>query len=99
MIGEFKFLTDNNEYFDSYDGPSWMFCNVEDFNQLEYNIMTDNYYGIRSFLNQFPNGYIVSVVSIVGPNGIEHTIHNDGQGWGFDITSDLITVQWVRFNG
>ncbi len=84
MIGGFKFLTDNDEYFDSYDGPSWMFCNVEDFNRL---------------LNQFPNGYIVSVVSIVGPNGIEHTIHNDGQGWGFDITSDLITVQWVRFNG
>ena len=60
--------------------------------------MVDCHEGIHSFLNQFPVGYVVSILSIFGPNDFEHNIDNDGIGWGFDITRDLITIRWVRFN-
>lgn len=97
MISEFKFLTDNEDEFDSYDGASWMFGRVENLDQYQYDIVVENDYGIRSFLNHFPNGYIVTILSITGPNGFIHNLDNEGTGWGFDITSDLIRFEWVRF--
>jgi hypothetical protein len=101
---DFKFLNDNDDLpldeitHQEYDGASWMYGKIEDFDQCEYDIVTENHYGIHSFLNLFPSGFVVTVLSIVGPNG---RIHNDNteyeDGWGFDITSDLIRIEWVRF--
>jgi hypothetical protein len=94
----FKFLQDNDDdEIELYNGASWMFGRIENLDQYQYEIMVSEYYGIHSFLNQFPDWFVVTVLSITGPNGIEHNIDNQGIGWGFDITSDLIRVEWVRF--
>jgi hypothetical protein len=94
----FKFLQANDDVeIEPYDGASWMFGRIENLNQYQYNILTENHYGIHSFLNQFPDWFIITVLSITGPNGFEHNADNEGTGWGFDITSDLIRVEWVRF--
>lgn len=100
MIKDFKFLTDNDDdedSFEPYDGATWIFGRMENLNQYQYDVVVENYYGIRSFLNQFPVHYIVTVISITGPNGLVHNADNDGVGWGFDILGDLITVEWIRF--
>jgi hypothetical protein len=98
MIKDFKFFADNDEEsIEPYDGASWMYGRIENLSQYQYNILTENHYGIHSFLNQFPSWFVVTILSITGPNGIEHNIDNQGIGWGFDITSDLITIEWVRF--
>jgi hypothetical protein len=94
----FKFLQDNkNEDIVVSEGASWIYGRLENLDQYQYNILTENHYGIHSFLSQFPSWFVVTIISITGPNGIEHNIDNDGTGWGFDITSDLIRVEWVRF--
>jgi hypothetical protein len=106
MITNFKFLQDNNEDEDvypieemeyGYDGASWMYGTIENLDQYQYDIIVGEHHGIHSFLNHFPPGYVACVISITGPNGIIHNAENDGDGWGFDITSDLIRVEWVRF--
>lgn len=95
---DFKFFEDNDEEnIELYNGASWMFGRIENLDQYQYDIIADNHYGIRSFLNQFPSGFIVTVLSITGPDGLEHNADNEGTGWGFEITSDLIRVEWVRF--
>jgi hypothetical protein len=100
----FKFLNDNNqeplEYIlhEDYDGASWLFGTPENLYGHQYEVHFDNHYGIHSFLNNFPPGFIVTVLSIIGPNGRIHNYSTQyDDGWGFDITSDLITVEWVRF--
>ena len=50
-----------------------------------------------SFLRNFPNNYIVCVISITGRDGIIHNAENQGMGWGFDIRTELINVIWCRF--
>ena len=92
---DFKFLNDNCPT--EWEYATWTFVNVENLEQYRYDIMEDNHFGIRSFLNNFPTNMVVSIISITGPNGVVHTIDNEGIGWGFNITSDLINVVWVRF--
>ncbi len=97
-IRNFKFLSDDEPLdFEEWDGATWSYVRLENLNQYNYDVMVENHYGIRSFLNNFPNNFIVSVLSITGPNGVVHTIDNQDTGWGFNILSDLITVQWVRY--
>lgn len=98
---DFKFFNNNeDEEIENhpFEGASWMWCDstsiVVDY---PHDIIVDYHYGIHSFLRQFRLYYVVSVVSITGPNDFEHNITNDGTGWGFDITRDLIMVRWVRF--
>ncbi len=83
---------------DDYNGPSWIFCREEYIDPHVYYVVVEYHNGIRSFLSQFPNHHVVSILSITGPNG---RFHNDetnyDDGWGFDITSDLIRVEWLRF--
>lgn len=93
----FKFFDDNEMEFHPYDGASWMWGRIENLDQYDYEIVLDHHEGIHSFLDQFPGGYIVTVLSIIGPNGFEHNADNDGIGWGFEITRDLISIRWVRF--
>jgi hypothetical protein len=38
------------------------------------------------------------VKSITGPDGIIHNLDNEGTGWGFDITSDLITIVYYTIH-
>lgn len=97
---EFKFFNSSED--DDEDvviyGASWIFGKVENLIQYQYDILVDNHYGIHSFLNNFHPGFVVTVLSITGPNG---RVHNDDteyeDGWGFDITSELITIEWVRY--
>lgn len=101
MVKDFKFLQDNDNWLiplEDWNGPSWMYGKIEDFDQCEYDIVTENHYGIHSFLNLFPDGLIVTVLSIVGPNNRIHSTDTHYEdGWGFDILNDLITIEWVRF--
>ena len=89
---------DDDEILDPWDGATWTWGRLENLVQYQYDIVVNDYNGIHSFLSHFPNGFIAVVLSITGPNGRVHNIdaeYNDG--WGFDITSDLITIEWVRF--
>ena len=94
-MNNFKFLRGDERSLE--DMASWIYAREEHVNQHHYDIITENHYGIHSFLNQFPTHFIVPILSIMGPNELEHSIDNDGIGWGFDITSDLIRIKWVRF--
>ncbi len=102
----FKFLSDNDDapmdeiilQEREYNGAAWMFGKRENLNQYQYEVVLEEYNGIHSFLNNFPPGFVVTILSIVGPNGRIH--NNDTEyvdGWGFDITNDLMWIEWVRF--
>jgi hypothetical protein len=102
MIRDFKFFDGNEEeeleIIEGWDGASWIYGTIEGYNQYQYDIVVDNHYGIRSFLGCFPDGYVITVLSITGPNGRVHNTNSDyPDGWGFDILNDLILIEWVRF--
>jgi hypothetical protein len=100
---DFKLLSglSNNQREESddeeYVGASWIFCREEHIDPYVYYVVVEYHNGIRSFLHQFPYHHVVSILSITGPNGIVHSADNENTGWGFDITSDLIRVEWLRF--
>lgn len=98
----FKFLNDDDDndliIDEGYDGASWVYGRSENLTQYQYEIVRENYHGIHSFLSNFPPHYVVTILSIVGPNdriNNDYTEYDDG--WGFDITNDLISIEWVRF--
>lgn len=88
---DFKFFQNNQ---DGWECASWMWGSLT-INPFE--IVVEEHYGIRSFLSQFPSHEIINVHSIVGPNGVVHNRQNEGIGWGFDISRDLIKITWIRF--
>jgi hypothetical protein len=92
---EFKFFQDNEEEDDESVGASWMWRRIPLRTPCE--VVTEEHYGIRSFLSQFPSHEIINVHAIVGPDGFIHNRENNGIGWGFDILNDLIKVTWIRF--
>ena len=98
----FQFLN-NDEYgdeltFTRYEGASWMYGWIENLDQYQHEIVIEHHYGIHSFLNHFPVGFIVVILTITGPNGRIHNIDSEySDGWGFDILSDLLIIEWVRF--
>ena len=97
-IRNFKFFNeDDSSNLEGWASATWSYVRLENLVDYNYDVMVDNSYGIRSFLNQFPNNFIVSILSITGPTGIVHDADNFGMGWGFDITRDLIRVEWVRY--
>jgi len=91
---DFKFFEDNEEDDDEWVCASWMWGSLT-INPFE--IVVEEHYGIRSFLSQFSSHEIISVNSIIGPNGEVRNRHNEGIGWGFDISRDLIKITWIRF--
>jgi hypothetical protein len=105
MAREFKFFGDNNDEIpidelivEENDSASWMYGRRENLNQYPHEIVVEDYRGIHSFLNNFPSGFIACILSITGPNGRFHDDDTEYEdGWGFDITSDLIRIEWVRF--
>ena len=104
MVRDFKFLQDNDggdeleQPIEAWNGASWMYGRRENLDQYPHEIVVEYHNGIHSFLNNFPPGFVVTILSITGPNG---RIHNDEteyeDGWGFGITSDLIRIEWVRY--
>ena len=101
MVSKFKFFQDNDEdelVVEGYDGASWIYGRRENLIQYQYEIVEEGHYGIHSFLNQFPPGFIVTILSITGPDGRIHNADAEYEdGWGFDITRDRIIIEWVRF--
>lgn len=104
---DFKFLTDNDGGLEIQplddNTPSWMW--VYDWPEstgYTHEVMVTHHEGIRDFLSMFPDLAIISVLKITGYIGQEERVHtgieNYDDGWGFDITSDLLTIQWLRFN-
>jgi hypothetical protein len=89
---DFKFFEENEE---EWNGASWIWRRIP--LVARYQIVIEEHYGIRSFLSQFPSYEIISVNSITGPDGVVHNRLNDGDGWGFDITRDLIKITWIRY--
>ena len=102
MINNFKFLKgqDDDSHNNSYMGPSWMWSTPDMYEDLRYEVVSEMYFGIDEFINQFPDGFIVMVIAIEGPNNNRRNYLNqynpeDG-GWGFDIVNDLISIDWIR---
>jgi hypothetical protein len=103
-VSDFKFFSDNDCTLDDggdYVGASWIWVREETMARLHgnrYTTIREQHYGIYSLLSRFEGPQIVNVKSITGPNGFVHNIENDGTGWGFDILSDLITVEYFRIH-
>jgi hypothetical protein len=96
---KFKFLNNDDESIEEWDGATWMWYMEAPPARAMFHIVEIETNGIREFLGMFPNHMIVLVDRIVGPNGIIHDGTNTGIGWGFDITSDPITVKYLEFYG
>ncbi len=106
---EFKFFGDYNNDVDvptpidelidgGYNGASWHYGGRENLGQYQCEIVVEEHNGIHSFLNHFPPGFVVTILSITGPDGRPHNDDTEYEdGWGFDITSDLIRVEWIRY--
>jgi hypothetical protein len=102
---DFKFFTGNEEEDDEflvepldYEGASWSWTSLLPLENYTYDIVETRSYGIRDFLGRFPGRFIVPVLSITGPNGRFHDANTEyDDGWGFDITSDLLTIKFLRF--
>lgn len=94
----FKFFSEeDDDELELDSSPSWIFDSYINLQGLDYLIVTEQYMGIRSFLNQFPNNF-VAVVKSITCNGRIHTgMSQYADGWGFDITSDLLTIEYYRF--
>ena len=95
----FKFLNDNQEDVfvptNNYNS-SWMWANEHPLTDPEgyhWELTEHRAHGIESFLHFFPNGFIIPVHSITC-NGIRHDCNSPRFGWGFDITSDLLFIEY-----
>lgn len=100
---KFKFLNNDNHVeelsIEEWDGASWMWYMEAPPARAMFHIVEVQTNGIHEFLRMFPIEMIVMVDRIVGPNGIIHDGNNTGEGWGFDITSDPLTIRYLEFYG
>jgi hypothetical protein len=106
MVRSFKFFSGNEEdeleehlieTLDD-DSASWSWTSLLPLTNYTYDIVETQSDGIHEFLYRFPNRFIVPVLSITGPNGRFHDANTQYEdGWGFDITSDLLTIRFLRF--
>ena len=108
MIKSFKFLSDNdNNYPDEVlfiqedylqGSASWSWFPLHPSDNFQFEIMTVTTNGIREFLYMFPEQFCVPVRTIVGPNGrVNHEESEYEDGWGFDIQTDQITIEYYVF--
>ena len=103
----FKFLSDNDDSDDDIlplddNRPSWIWVPRPESTEHTHEVIITHHEGIRDFLSMFPDHTIVPVLKITGYNGVEERVHTGVEeypdGWGFDITSDLLTIEWIRYN-
>ena len=92
----FKFFSSGDEL-ELDDSPSWMFDTFVNLNGLNCFTVVEEYQGIHQFLNQFPNNFIVVVKSITCNGRIHTGVSRYDDGWGFDITSDLLLIEYYKF--
>jgi len=109
MVKSFKFFVGNEEEEDypiealdietmEDDSPSWSWTSMLPLDGYTYDIIETQSNGIHEFLGRFPNRVCVPVLSITGPNARFHDANTEYEdGWGFDITSDLLTIRFLRF--
>ena len=109
MVKSFKFFVGNEEEEDypiealeietmDDDRTSWSWTCMLPLDGYTYDIVETQSNGIHEFLGRFPNRFCVPVLSITGPNGRFHDTNTQyDDGWGFDITSDLLTIRFLRF--
>lgn len=102
---DFKFLSDNTNF--EYvpipeDTASWIWDDEIIRNSLtdgriRYEIVEGVFHGILDFLQNFPDGYIVIVHSILGiESGVYHDANTIRQGWGFNIQTDELSISFYR---
>ena len=61
-------------------------------------VVSGTYHGIRDFLSSFPEGYLVTVVSIVGPSDVTHfKMDNMSMVGGFNILEDTLQITFLSF--
>lgn len=108
MVRSFKFMSDN-DYDDSDDvlfiqddflegSASWIWLPLHPEDNFQYEIITVTTNGIREFLYMFPETFCVPIRTIVGPNGRINSAESEYEdGWGFDIQTDPITIQYYVF--
>jgi hypothetical protein len=107
MIRDFKFFSDNDEEWlpegyinlEGREMASWMWDIYVTPTNVRYDLITVESNGIIEFLDSFHPQVIVGIHSIVGPNGVEHNGENEGNGWGFNIQTDPITITYLRYSG
>jgi hypothetical protein len=109
MVKPFKFFVGNEEDEDysiealdietlDDDSASWTWTSMLPLDGHVYDIIETRSEGIHEFLSRFPNRFCVPVLSIVGPNGRFHDANtNYDDGWGFDITSSVLVIRFLRF--
>jgi hypothetical protein len=103
MVRDFKFFSNNDNdgipegyiNLENVEIASWVWETSTHLPDVMYDIVSVNTNGIIEFLNMFPSQMIIPVSSIVGPNGVVH--NGDGDGWGFNIQTDPITVTYLRY--
>jgi len=108
VVRSFKFMSDN-DYDDSDDvlyihedflegSASWTWYPLHPEDNFRFEIITVTTNGIREFLYMFPETFCVPVRTIVGPNGrINFSESEYENGWGFDIQTDPITIEYYIF--
>jgi hypothetical protein len=105
MIRDFKFFTGNEDDYEEEfplpldeHGTSWTWTSLLPLENYTYDVVETHSNGIHAFLDRFPIGLCVPVLSITGPNGRFHDANTEyDDGWGFDVTSDLLTIKFLRF--
>jgi hypothetical protein len=98
-MSDFKLLSGGNPYIVN-EIPnhiaSWLYVTVEDFDSENVLIGEIECDGIIEFLSRFNDNEIVPVISITGPNELEHNFYTQGFGWGFNIQRDRIKIKWIH---
>ena len=102
MTDKFKFFKDNEEQ-DVWipipeDVATWVWWDEvtpSNFDDFKWVLDTIECEGIIDFLSNFPENYIVPVHSITG-NNIRHEYRNTGQGWGFNIQREHLTIEYYK---
>ena len=110
MDKSFKFMSDNDdndilgdEIYEVSEAflegsASWTWHPLHPEDNFRFEIITVTTNGIREFLYMFPETFCVPVRTIVGPNGrLNYDESEYEYGWGFDIQTDPITIEYYIF--
>jgi hypothetical protein len=97
-MDSFKFLCGGNPFIlDELPVASacWMFIDPIDVDDSHI-VLENRFDGILQFLSRFDDHRVIGVLSITGPNNVEHNYVTQGTGWGFNIQRDSIHIKWVE---
>jgi hypothetical protein len=97
---EVQWTTDDIFHYNKI-GAGWVWASPDMYEHLRYEVVSEIYMGINHFIQDFPEGFIVMVRSITAT---QHNVVRDyqnqsdpnGNGWGFDIENDWLSIDWIR---